>query len=160
MLDWGIPPYLEQLQRTRRWLVGIQDQNRQQDKYLDDLYAFFNACWSLKDWIKKDESIPKEKRETIVRAAENGPTTDNIQICADVANLAKHLVRDPKRSPFKDATIAGAHVVLSVGAETTVAWNYFITHRDEVDPVAALAIAASAVDEWTQLFRDNDVRVD
>jgi hypothetical protein len=37
MLDWRTPRYVEQLERIKRWRARVQDQNRPQQEYLDDL---------------------------------------------------------------------------------------------------------------------------
>jgi hypothetical protein len=38
--------------------------------YQDDVWAFFQNCWHLKDWVKHDPLVPKDVKDRIVSAAE------------------------------------------------------------------------------------------
>jgi len=92
--------YLEQLQRVRRYFdrfaqlkVG-RPHTMSSDNYQDDIYAFFQNCYQLKDWIKNDPACASwtPPPERLVNES------DDLRICADLANGLKHLRRDKPRS--------------------------------------------------------------
>lgn len=92
--------YLEQLQRVRRYLERFSQlkagrpHTMSSDNYQDDIYAFFQNCYHLKDWIKNDPvcNAWKPSPEKVI----NG--SDDLRICADLANGLKHLRLDNPRS--------------------------------------------------------------
>lgn len=86
--------YMSQLNRVRRFLERISDQDRSPVEYEDDMWSFFQNCWHLKDWVKNDRRVPQHVRDSIEGlAGHSGP----LQICADLANGTKHLeLRDPR----------------------------------------------------------------
>ena len=48
-------PYQEQLKRVERWLSRIRHSSKHdRNQYEDFLWAFFQNCWHLKDWIMND----------------------------------------------------------------------------------------------------------
>ena|ERR1043166_7632534 len=58
------------------------------ETYSDDLISFFQHAWHLKDWIRNDAGVPTSTREAVVGEAEK---TDELLLCADIANGTKHL---------------------------------------------------------------------
>jgi len=55
--------WFEQFRRVKRWYTRFKsiDEGRPDtltlDGYLDEVYAFFQNCYHLKDWIKNDASV-------------------------------------------------------------------------------------------------------
>ena len=84
--------YAEQFARMKRYLARLTDLKngvahlRSTDYYTDDLYAFFQSCHHLKDWIKHD---PVCAGWTDPEAHINGSA--DLQIAADLCNATKHL---------------------------------------------------------------------
>jgi hypothetical protein len=95
--------YLEQLKRAHRWLERVdarashsnEDINNplppeKMEEYEDYLYALFQNCWHLKDWILSDSDAPQGLKGAVERVdAER--KIDALMLCADVANGSKHL---------------------------------------------------------------------
>lgn len=83
-----------QLDRVRRWHQRIQRLRPAAPKdeldsfILDYVYAFFQNCNHLADWISKDAPDKREAVERLVAA------TPEFQICRDIANATKHLDLD------------------------------------------------------------------
>jgi hypothetical protein len=52
--------YLEQYKRVKRWHARFAainnglEHTKSSDYYADEVYAFFQNCYHLKDWIKND----------------------------------------------------------------------------------------------------------
>jgi hypothetical protein len=68
----GTTGYRDQLDRTRRFLERILAARAAGYvvDYQDDVWAFFQNCWHLKDWVKHDPLVPKDVKDRIVSAAE------------------------------------------------------------------------------------------
>jgi hypothetical protein len=60
------------------------------DLYHDDVVAFFQACYHLKDWLKKDPAS-HDKAADVEKFVEQ---TDCLQLAADVSNRSKHGLAD------------------------------------------------------------------
>ena len=80
-------PYEEQLGRVERFLQRISVPNKNREEYEDFLWAFFQNCWHLRDWLKNDTSIRKRKREAILSAVKQSKV---LLICECIANRSKH----------------------------------------------------------------------
>jgi hypothetical protein len=87
----GITGYRNQLDRMRRYLGRVLDRERPPYvvDYQDDVWAFFQACWHLKDWMKHDPLVPAEKKQRVIAAAEASKV---LAIANDMANSTKHHV--------------------------------------------------------------------
>jgi hypothetical protein len=119
-------PWREQYQRMRRWRQRMAAGTESNPSYLlDNIHAFFIACFHLRDWLVADASVARE----IGDAAKRLVNTDySLQICADIANGLKHLVltrsvrHDPpvSMSTAEPATIYDASGV-ELGEATVVA---------------------------------------
>ncbi|MBN9397427.1 MAG: hypothetical protein J0H83_19420 [Candidatus Melainabacteria bacterium] len=83
--------YKNQFERTYRWLVRLQDLESGQfvqvrpDHSLqrDYLLAFFNACFSIRDWVKGEAGWHK--------IAARVDSDVQLLLCRDIANGSKHM---------------------------------------------------------------------
>ena len=84
--------FTEQFKRTERWhqqLKSIYERPPNDTgvyEALDNVYAFFQNCYHLKDWLKNDSflKIPSSTIEDFVSQSQY------LQICADVCHGSKH----------------------------------------------------------------------
>jgi hypothetical protein len=69
----------------------------------DRFFNFVVTAYSLADWVQNDPSVPLNAKAdlTLFRS------TNEIQICRDLANASKHFQLDPKRNP--SPTVKSAH---------------------------------------------------
>lgn len=56
--------------------------------YLDEVYAFFQNCHHLKDWIMNDDAITPQPRD---RVEDFINRNECMRLCADLCNGSKHL---------------------------------------------------------------------
>lgn len=156
--------YNEQFQRVKRYLEKVKNQDRGILEYSDDIWAFFQNCWHLKDWIKNDPMLPKKIRDSIEKETE---TFDSLMICADLTNRSKH--SELKRKIRKDAKITGIGV--SVHAPPITVTVYLNQEPDNSEPqekgyvehpfyietsdgkkMDGLSIAIQSVEDWKNIF--------
>src|ERR1039457_811516 len=92
--------YQEQLARARRFLCRVENSSvnpklelppEKQTEYEDMLFAFFQNCWHLKDWIKNDAAAPRTLAGPIEELCKQYRP---LLLCADIANATKHLRRN------------------------------------------------------------------
>ncbi len=144
-------PYREQFDRVKRWHVrfqaindGTQAVSPSNDR-VDDIYAFFQNCYHLKDWIKHDPSVPAPVRK-VVEAHVNSERS--LKLCADLCNALKHLSRD-KSDRSKENPDFGKKVIkmeLGPGFTTTAGLNYEI--ETDNGPIDAFVLATQCVSAW------------
>ncbi|MEI6117224.1 MAG: hypothetical protein WCP99_22000 [Burkholderiales bacterium] len=153
--------YVEQLERARRCLrrfealcAGIAH-TKDAVNYDDDVYAFFQNCYHLKDWIKNDPYCSKwPNPEKLI------DNDQNLQICADLCNAQKHLkLTRPPRSA-QNPQFAGRGLKLAIddrGGSTTVgiAISYNVT-TDNFGTIDALVLAKDCMTAWENYISAND----
>lgn len=107
--------YVNQFERVKRYLVRFKQINdgkahdHTSPHYEDDVYAFFQNCYHLKDWIKAD---PTCSNWGCVENLIN--TSPDLAICADLANALKHLSRIRKMRSTENPSFAGSHIQLNI----------------------------------------------
>jgi len=156
--------YQEQLARVRRFLARVDASSvnpklelppEKQTEYEDMLYAFFQNCWHLKDWIKNDATAPR----TLANPIETLCTQyQSLKLSADIANSTKHLTlnRPPRVGGRVVAEIMVRLTDSFVTGESTseVRYQYKITD-DAGNSYDALAMARQAVQDWETLITTN-----
>lgn len=86
--------YTEQLKRARRYYVRFKRLNDGMEHrdateaYMDDIVAFFQNCYHIKDWLKNDPGFTKHSSSEIEDYVSK---TLSLAICADICNGSKHL---------------------------------------------------------------------
>jgi hypothetical protein len=135
----------------RRWLARIENQTTNQLEHVDFLWAFFQNCWHMKDWIKNDDSLDQRFRDSIENLAKN---YNSLMISADLANRSKHL---DLKSIRKDARLTG-HVSVTIDeivqtgeSSSNVSWEYIAVLSDGSQH-DALNLARMAVNDWEAIL--------
>lgn len=144
--------YLEQYGRVLRFLAKVQAASKVHiherpsifDAYRDEMYAFFQNCWHMRDWIRYDDSIPEKTRATIRREAEH---TKALLVCADLANASKHL----KLIKLPRVGAEDRQLRITINRDASVSWEYMIEMSDETT-ISAADAAFAAVNAWTDLL--------
>ena len=138
-------PYREQFERVRRFLNRVRNEGRNSVDYDDDLWAFFQNSLHLKDWIKYDSSISGESRRRILRAAE---ASEDLKICADLANRSKHFELKNKR---RDAKVTSRNMLVFPGANRPSESTHIIT-LDDGSQLVAQELAERVIVVWGEIL--------
>ncbi len=156
--------YQEQLERARRWLKRLEQASshandihnpiptEKHEEYEDYLYAFFQNCWHVKDWILGDAGAPKRLQEAVRKVDEEGKILP-LMLCSGVANGSKHLRqgRDRKRHAKTVGEIL-VDIDPEGNSETTYAYKVIDDDRDSHE---AIELARQALQEWETIIRKN-----
>ncbi len=151
--------YVKQYERVKRWYDRFSALNNGRthdsfsENYVDDIYAFFQNSYHLKDWIKNDSAVPV----AIQNAVEPYITSTRcLRLCADICNSSKHLSLTNPRS--NEAPAFGAkHYGLNLGAGSQK-----IQLKWEVDtsngPIDAFQLARECIDAWEVFLTSNGLK--
>jgi hypothetical protein len=140
--------WTEQWDRVYRWLRRVQESaigrmhDSPTDVYQDDVYAFFQNCYHLKDWLKNDVSSASVVRdvEALISAS------PELSLCADLANGSKHLKLTRHRVD-PDARVGQRDYSLDIGSQgITIAVRYVIEAGGS--SYEAVALAESCYRTW------------
>jgi hypothetical protein len=144
--------YKDQLDRLRRWLARIENPNAHQQEHVDFLWAFFQNCWHMKDWIINDDSLDQPFRDSIEGEVRK---YHSLMISADLANRSKHL---DLRKIRKDAKLTG-HVTVEIEesvrtgqSSSNVSWEYVVVLGDGSQHNAR-NLARTAVKDWEAILK-------
>jgi hypothetical protein len=152
--------YMEQWERVQRFFLRFEslsksiDHSRPSQEYDDDVYAFFQNCYHLKDWIKND---PYCARWPSVEALINGDAY--LKLCADLCNAQKHLTLTTSRSsqnPVFDGGTIKLNITEGAGptqVKVAVAYNIATATLGTID---ALDLARNCVNSWKTFIAAND----
>lgn len=151
--------WTEQWARVLRWSDRIQNQDRHRQDYEDYLWAFFQNCWHMKDWLKNDPALGLDAQSV----EDEVKRWTSLQICADLANRTKHLALTSSR---KNADTSGrslhAHLHTHIKGQNQrtrqkVRWDYRVI-SDEPEEKKALSLASEAIADWKRVFRKLGVK--
>ena len=149
--------YQEQIARTKRYynkLKRISDGS--QDVLIsketeDNIYAFFQNCYHIKDYLKNDSAYRKHTNQQIENYINS---TFELSLCADICNGLKHLSLRTTRSGSAPK-IGGKKITLTVNqpvtgdaTETTITSKLEIKIQHAGDEYDAFDIATKAVEKW------------
>jgi hypothetical protein len=149
----GLAGYLDQVERARRFLKRAEDIEGFADAEFQDLmWAFFQNCWHIKDWVLNDERVPQATRSAIAVMALNSIP---LKVCEQLCNGTKHLGPTRKKRRAKKGPIAKHGCV-----ETTVD----ASGRTEMDcmidtgagkQVSGRLLAHQCIAEWASIFQSH-----
>jgi hypothetical protein len=107
----------EQFARVERYLARFKEfvqghpHTRSSEHYQDDVYAFFQNCYHLKDWIKHDPACAgwqPHVEDVIDESAD-------LSLCADLCNGLKHLslTRGQRSGQSPEFAQVAVHVIVA-----------------------------------------------
>lgn len=158
-------PYQDQLARVERFLRRISIPSTNRDEYEDLLWAFFQNCWHLRDWILNDKKISARKKLGVNRGIKKSSA---LAICQCITNRTKHfkltwpiparLKQKGKWQARRIVRVLGGISVdikdsVSGGDSATISLDYVIKSRTKT--YRALTVAEDAVREWKQILSEN-----
>jgi hypothetical protein len=117
--------------------------------YEDEMYAFFESTWHLKDWLKNDPAHPLAWADDVEDFAKH---SDPLRWCADTTNGSKHL--EANRRPRVDPKmgLGGRYYSVMLGAEpTTISVSYDIVGAGQRRD--AMALADECLIAWEQFLK-------
>lgn len=85
----------KKIKKIERIYSKLQNENRDNESYMDDLLYCFIECWSIKEWLKNDIELQSKFTNINSKVEQYAKHNHNIQLCFDIANREKHLELKP-----------------------------------------------------------------
>lgn len=152
--------YTEQYQRMKRWYNRLRaiyegiEHTVNSDYYQDEMYAFFQNCYHLKEWLKYDPKVIVSNN-AIEDFANRG--ADCMRICGDLCNGSKHMVINSEKID-KDTGVKNRNYSLQIGGGNPIASvKYNIECQGEI--YDALLLAECCIGEWDKFMNENDIPI-
>jgi hypothetical protein len=145
----------EQFFRVKRWQERLKEisigraDTRASDYYEDILYAFFQNCFHLKDWIVNSGALSKNVVEDFINS-----NTD-MKICRDLCNGSKHLIIN-NPSIGKNVSIVRRDYSLSIGGGPAEIKVHYSVNAGGL-PLDAYSLAESCVIHWEVFLKEHDL---
>jgi hypothetical protein len=105
----GNTGYRHQLDRVRRFLGRVEAPQANDVEFQDMVWAFFQNCWHLKDWVKNDPLASDAQKKAVIDQAQASAL---LGICRDLCNGTKHLGLD--RKPSSGTGAAHHHIDITI----------------------------------------------
>jgi hypothetical protein len=93
--------YRDQLDRTRRFLERMEQPSDDSGDCMTDVdfqdmvWAFFQNCWHVKDWLRHDPQVDELTKEAVIARAHDSVA---LRVCREMCNGTKHLGARPGAS--------------------------------------------------------------
>lgn len=156
--------YLEQHDRMLRWAARVRAMlpdppldGEPLDYALDTMYACFEACFHLRDWIANDEDLPRTVRDDVYGFVRK---SQHLSMCADVANGVKHLRVDrplSDRNPPPERREIGLVEFRSEGWPLPETPEYVFGVLLDGDLIDVFSLVADCVRAWDQFFAKHGI---
>jgi hypothetical protein len=153
--------WTDQQARMERWYTefktfndGFIHENPDYYHCLDVVYAFFQNCYHLKDWLKNDKkvTIPNEVIEEFINH------NDCLRICADICNASKHFEVTSKRYD-KNTKLDPTTYTIAItekGRINKMVYNVYTGNGGKID---AFQLATNCLKAWEKFIGDNKARL-
>lgn len=146
--------FTEQFKRTERWHKRLKvicktipkDWGPLEEE--DDVLAFFQNCYHLKDWVINDPSCEiLDKKKEVEKLINN---SEFLKVCADLCNGSKHLeLMNPRLD--KETKITRVITVARHVSDPVIARHFMIKSGSK--NYEALDLANRCIEEWKIFFK-------
>jgi hypothetical protein len=113
-----------QLARTRRWLARVRT-TQDAVEATDFLFAFFQSCYSLRDWLP-----PSFKRGRVLHLFN---TNAELRLCRDLANMTKHRALKGRTGTGRQPSIAREYADEGRGWLGGDSWLVVLSRGQKID---------------------------
>ena len=144
----GNTGYRCQLARAGRFLDRIEKPNLQQAnevEFQDMMWAFFQNCWHIKDWMSDDPAVPETTKEAVIKDAHASAL---LKVCQELCNGTKHLGERPGEAKhlFTAMTVDREKGVLEMDC----------TYEDGSGAVrSAKELARQCLEDWRRILKSH-----
>jgi hypothetical protein len=84
------------MDRVCQFLDRVQGPHANDVEFQEAMWAFFQNCWHLKDWVDHDPLASDAQKKAVLNKAHDSPL---LKMCHDLCNGTKHLGLNAELSP-------------------------------------------------------------
>jgi hypothetical protein len=141
--------YRDQLDRARRFLDRVERpildeldlQELDDVAFQDEMWAFFQNCWHIKDWISNDPLVLSATKDAVISMAHQ---SQDLLICRDLSNGTKHFgLRDGAMHVRTDTTVDFERGFIEVDC---------VIDDGNGQEISGKALARRCVEEWERIL--------
>jgi hypothetical protein len=142
----GDVSYRHQLDRARRFLERLHDLNHagwgtaNEIEFQDMMWSFFQHCWRVKDWVRRDPSVTSDQKMAVDDLAHQSVA---LGVCRDLCNGTKHL---GARSGAKHGHIEADYVLGFTGLMDCV------VEDGQGQEISGIELANLCIAEWERIL--------
>jgi hypothetical protein len=146
---------IEQFNRVKRWYERFEEiskgkeHDRESDYYEDIVYAFFQNCFYLKDWIINSGVLNKNTVNKFISL------NKDMRICRDLCNGSKHLIIN-NPSIDKDISMNEHKYYILIGSGVPEKKFDYLIHSNGL-VINAFDLATNCVLLWKIFLRDKKI---
>jgi len=146
----GLTGYWQQLDRARRFLARAEALNAFNEvEFQDMMWAFFQNCWHVNDWVASDRLVPKVKKRIICQMAEKSPA---LQVCQQLCNGTKHLGPMIRKGRGKRRIAKHQYVEMRIDAGGNAEMDCIVVTGAR-KKVFGRVLAHQCLAEWTSILQ-------
>jgi hypothetical protein len=123
------------------------------------VWAFFQNCWHIKDWLKHDYRVRKAVRDRVLKAAHQSRV---LRVCADMANGTKHRKLTTARG--KPVRARAMHLytntTMTPGGEPTKIDCLLKFPRSTIKFRSAREVAEECLGDWVKILKAHGLRTE
>jgi hypothetical protein len=139
--------YRHQLDRVRRFLDRVEGPHASDVEFQDMMWAFFQNCWHLKDWVRNDPLASEAQKKSIIDQAHASAL---LGISRDLCNGTKHLKLD--RKPSSGAGAAHHHVSITITPGESSSMDCMV-EDGHGNLISGKQFAHDSVREWERILQ-------
>jgi hypothetical protein len=139
--------YRHQLDRVRRFLDRVEGPNANDVEFQDMMWAFFQNCWHLKDWVKNDPLASEVQKNSVIDQAHASAL---LGICRDLCNGTKHLGLDQNPSSGTGAAHHHINITIKPGESSSIDC---VVDDGHGSLISGRKLARDCVKEWERILQ-------
>jgi len=147
----GNAGYRHQLDRVRRFLDRVEGPQANDVEFQDMMWAFFQNCWHMKDWVNHDPSALEAQKKSVIQKAHD---SDVLKICRDLCNGTKHLGLD--RKPSSGAGAVHHHIDITITPGELIAIDCMV-EDGQGNLISGKQLARDGIAEWERILRSEEL---
>jgi hypothetical protein len=139
--------YRHQLDRVRRFLDRVEGPQASDVEFQDMMWAFFQNCWHLKDWVRNDPLASEVQKTAVIDKAHASAL---LTICRDLCNGTKHLGLDRKPSSGTGAAHHHVNITITSGESSTMDC---VVKDGHGNLISGKQLARDCVADWERILQ-------
>ena len=142
--------YRHQLDRARRFLdrldrpASLDGDGMNDVEFQDMVWAFFQNCWHVKDWVKNDPLVDQVVKDAVIKRAHESVV---LRVCRELCNGTKHLGEHPG-----EASHDHVNTTIVPGGETTMDC---LIDNGAGTLVSGRLLARQCIAEWESILQSH-----
>ena len=137
----GNTGYRHQLDRARRFLERMEEPRANEVEFQDMVWAFFQNCWHVKDWMEYDPVVPRQKKDIVIELAHRSVV---LRVCQEMCNGTKHLGARPRAKH--------QHIELMVDSVGNTEMDCIIDNGQGTE-VSGRMLSHQCIAEWVSILQ-------